>query len=220
MKNSKTIVLATIGLLVIGGLSVFALRSDDKAADNNTAASQTTSQQSTANIPKTETEKTLDSYTGDEFDRFYITNMTAHHQAAVDMAKLAQVQAKHSELKTLADDIITAQTKEMNDMLAWQKAWGYPPASGDMAVDHSAKGAMSNMATIMSTLESKTGDEFDKAFLQQMIIHHESAVAMSRPGIKNAGHQEVKDLSKAVIDAQTREISKMRQWQKDWGYES
>ena len=221
MKNSKAIILVTIGLLVIGGgLGAFALRGDDKAANNKPATSQSTNQQASADIPKTETEKILETYTGDEFDRFYIANMIAHHQGAVDMAKLAQAKAKHPELKTMADDIITAQTKEVNDMLKWQKDRGFPPTSGEMMVDHSAMGMMEEMATVMTTLESKTGDDFDKTFLEQMIVHHESAVAMSRPGSKNAGHQEVKDLTKAVIEAQMKEINQMRQWQSQWGYKS
>jgi uncharacterized protein (DUF305 family) len=30
----------------------------------------------------------------------------------------------------------------------------------------------------------------------------------------------VKDLTKAIVTAQTKEIKQMKQWQKDWGYES
>ncbi|OYX52854.1 hypothetical protein B7Y92_04595, partial [Candidatus Saccharibacteria bacterium 32-50-13] len=37
---------------------------------------------------------------------------------------------------------------------------------------------------------------------------------------KNAQHQELKDLTKAVVSAQTQEIKQMKQWQKDWGYEN
>jgi uncharacterized protein (DUF305 family) len=136
------------------------------------------------------------------------------------MAKIAQTNAKHIELKTMANDIISAQTTEINNMLSWQKAWGYPASSGEMMEDHSAMGMMDDMATAMTELEGKTGDDFDKAFLTQMIAHHESAVAMSRPGIKNAGHQEVKDLAKAVIEAQTKEIAQMRQWLAEWGYKN
>ena len=40
----------------------------------------------------------------DEFDKAFITGMIEHHQGAIDMAKLAQKQAKHEELKTMALD--------------------------------------------------------------------------------------------------------------------
>ena len=65
-------------------------------------------------------------------------------------------------------------------------------------------------------LDQLTGDDFDKAFLQQMTMHHAMAVMMARPAAANANHQEVKDLAQAMIDDQTREIAQMRAWAKDW----
>jgi uncharacterized protein (DUF305 family) len=33
-----------------------------------------------------------------------------------------------------------------------------------------------------------------------------------------AKHNEIKQLSQTIISAQQKEISEMKQWQKDWGY--
>lgn len=79
-------------------------------------------------------------------------------------------------------------------------------------------GMMDDMTGMMSELEGKTGDQFDKAFIEQMILHHQSAIDMAAPGEKNAEHQEIKNLTKEIISAQTREIEQMKQWQKEWGY--
>jgi len=65
-------------------------------------------------------------------------------------------------------------------------------------------------------LDQLSGDEFDKAFLAQMTMHHAMAVMMARPVVANASHQELKDLAQAMIDDQTREIAQMRSWAKDW----
>lgn len=62
---------------------------------------------------------------GDEFDKVFILEMIDHHQGAINMANLAKINAKHDEIKNLADDIITAQTKEIEMMREWQKSWGY-----------------------------------------------------------------------------------------------
>lgn len=51
--------------------------------------------------------------------------MVEHHQGAIDMAKPASSNASHQEVKDLAKEIITAQTKEINQMMQWQTAWGY-----------------------------------------------------------------------------------------------
>lgn len=62
---------------------------------------------------------------GDEFDEAFINLMIEHHQGAIDMANLAKVNAKHLEIKDLADDIITAQTNEIEMMREWNTTWGY-----------------------------------------------------------------------------------------------
>jgi uncharacterized protein (DUF305 family) len=72
------------------------------------------------------------------------------------------------------------------------------------------------MASMNAELEGKTGDEFDKAFLSEMIMHHEGAVGMAQAALTNANHQEIKDLANAIISAQNQEISQMKAWQKSW----
>jgi uncharacterized protein (DUF305 family) len=47
-------------------------------------------------------------------------------------------------------------------------------------------------------------------------MHHAMAVGMARPAAAQAAHQETKDLAKAIIDDQTKEIAQMRSWAKDW----
>lgn len=60
---------------------------------------------------------------GDAFDQAFLAEMIVHHQGAIDMAELALTDAKHTEIKELAKEIVTAQTKEIAQMKAWQKAW-------------------------------------------------------------------------------------------------
>lgn len=74
-------------------------------------------------------------------------------------------------------------------------------------------GAMDDM---MQGLAGKTGDAFDKAFLSEMIMHHEGAVEMAEAALKDAKHQEIKDMANAIISAQTTEIQQMKEWQKSW----
>lgn len=61
--------------------------------------------------------------TGDAFDAAFLSDMIVHHQGAIDMAEMALTYSNHAELKSLATDIITAQTKEISQMKAWQTAW-------------------------------------------------------------------------------------------------
>lgn len=76
----------------------------------------------------------LNGKTGDDFDKVFISEMIVHHQGAIDMANAAKTNAKHDEIKRMADDIISAQTKEINQMQAWQTEWDYKDSS---PTDHS-----------------------------------------------------------------------------------
>lgn len=65
----------------------------------------------------------LEGKTGDAFDKEFLSQMIVHHEGAVAMAKQVLAQSKRPELIKLANDIITAQTKEISMMQEWQKAW-------------------------------------------------------------------------------------------------
>lgn len=77
----------------------------------------------------------------------------------------------------------------------------------------SMHGAMGDM---MAGLSGKVGDEFDKAFLAGMIVHHEGAVEMAEAALQNATHQEIKTMANAIISAQSTEIQQMKEWQQSW----
>ena len=72
------------------------------------------------------------------------------------------------------------------------------------------------MDGMMAELEGKTGDEFDKAFLSEMIIHHEGAVDMANAVLENSKRPELLNLAKDIIKAQTSEIAQMKTWLTDW----
>lgn len=88
---------------------------------------------------------------------------------------------------------------------------------GDGRMMHNSSMGMSGaMDEMMQALEGKTGDEFDKAFLNEMIMHHQGAVEMAEAALENAKHEEIKTMAHAIISAQTTEIKQMQDWQKAW----
>lgn len=211
--NKKSISIIGVSLLLALSVGAYAIYKDSESTTSETQTAKTVQADTSS-----DTYKQYAAMTGETYDRNFIANMIAHHQGAVDMAKAAQANAKHSELKAMADNIVTAQEKEIADMLAWQKDWGYPPTSAEDMQDHSAMGMMDSMSGMMTELEGKAGDDFDKAFLEQMILHHQGAIDMAAPGKDNALRQEIKDLSSAIVNDQMKEIAQMRTWQNEWGY--
>lgn len=65
----------------------------------------------------------LEGKTGDAFDQAFISGMIMHHEGAVAMAQAALQNAKHQEIKDMAQAIISAQTQEINQMKAWGASW-------------------------------------------------------------------------------------------------
>lgn len=224
MNNKKlfTIIIVVLVLAAAGGALYYGLRGENTSKPNNPGMAGMNMGNSSNSDSLVDTNSSIykqyTAMTGEDYDKNFIANMIAHHQGAVDMAKLAQKNAKHQELKSMADDIVAAQEKEIADMQSWQKAWGYPSTSAGNMMDHSAMGMMDDMASMTTKLEGKTGDDFDKAFIEQMIMHHQSAIDMAAPGQKNAKHQEIKDLAAAIVTAQSKEIKQMKDWQTAWGY--
>ena len=57
------------------------------------------------------------------FDKTFIEDMIPHHQMAVMMAQMLQSSTDRPEMKQLAEDIIIAQTREINSMRGWYRQW-------------------------------------------------------------------------------------------------
>ena len=212
MKKRFIMILIASAVIIAGaGVAVYALNRPETTMPDSMPGMSMSASDGTE-ITNSATYQQYASLNGETYDKAFLSNMIVHHQGAVDMAKLAVTNAKHQELKDLANTIITAQQKEITNMTAWQKQWNYPSTSTD-----SMMGSMDGMTAMLT---GKTGNDFDKAFIEQMIQHHQSAIEMAMPGTTNASHQEVKDLSSAIVTAQTSEITQMKQWQKAWGYTS
>ena len=62
-----------------------------------------------------------------------------------------------------------------------------------------------------SALSGMMGD-IDRHFIEQMIPHHEDAVAMAELALTRAEHPELRGLAETIIRDQTREIDQMETW--------
>lgn len=57
------------------------------------------------------------------FDIAFIDLMIPHHQDAIDAARILQRQSTRPEMQALAQEIINAQLKEIDEMRIWRQAW-------------------------------------------------------------------------------------------------
>jgi uncharacterized protein (DUF305 family) len=85
---------------------------------------------------------------------------------------------------------------------------------GRMMKNHGDMASM--MHDMNASLEGKVGDDFDKAFLQEMIVHHEGAVAMAEKVLEVSKKEELRSLATDIITAQNKEIEMMATWLATW----
>jgi uncharacterized protein (DUF305 family) len=65
----------------------------------------------------------LSGKTGDALDEAFLEGMIVHHQGAIEMSKVLVAGTKRPELQKLGNDIIAAQTKEIEMMQQWHTNW-------------------------------------------------------------------------------------------------
>jgi len=151
-----------------------------------------------------------------QIDGAFITSMVPHHQDALDMAELAHERARHREIKTLAGEIIDAQSRGIEQFtLAHQRIFGQPLPTGGMM--HGDLGLSEDqMGTSMDMGQLEDAREFDRTFIDMMIRHHQGAIRMAQAELKRGEDAELKDLARAIVAAQSREIEKMNSWRRSW----
>lgn len=155
------------------------------------------------------------------YDLRFIDAMRFHHQGAIAMAKEAQQKSKRPEIKKLAQDIIKAQNREINQLKQWRQAWypkaGDKPMAYDTKMGHMMQMSSNQMQGMMMMGDlGAAGSQFDLRFINAMIPHHEGAVTMAEDALKKSQRPEVKQLAREIITSQQKEIAQMKQWRKAW----
>lgn len=130
--NKNTILAVIFGLVVgVGGtLGVSAMTSNNEPKQATTTQQQTSTDNSSMSMA--DMTKQLEGLSGDAYDKAFMEMMIKHHQSAIDMAKLSETRAKNQEIKTLSQNIISAQEKEISEMQQWQMDWGYTSSESSM----------------------------------------------------------------------------------------
>ena len=62
----------------------------------------------------------------------------------------------------------------------------------------------------------KRADPFDKAFIDYMTMHHETAIAAAKIALEKSRRAEIKDMAEKMIDAQADEVDQMKRWRSAW----
>ncbi len=145
-------------------------------------------------------------------DKAFIDAMVPHHEGAVEMAQVALKHAGHPEIEELAEDIVSAQEKEIKELKGIkQEEFG----TSDVPM-HMSGGQMRAMGMMEDPQQLADKKPFDEAFIDAMILHHESAIAMAEVSENRTDDPRIRELAKNIVSAQEKEIAQMKRWRQEW----
>jgi uncharacterized protein (DUF305 family) len=144
-------------------------------------------------------------------DERFIDAMVPHHQGAIDIAEVALKNAEHERIKQLSRNIISAQQAEIEELKAIKEEFGTSQVPMEMSPQQ-----MQMMGMMTNPQELANREPFDKAFIDAMIPHHQSAIVMAQVAYEESENPEIKELAQNIVSAQQSEIEQMRQWREEW----
>jgi uncharacterized protein (DUF305 family) len=145
-------------------------------------------------------------------DRRFIDAMVPHHQGAIEMARVALKNAERQEIMQLSRNIVSTQQAEIEELKSIKKEeFGTSEVPMEMSPQQ-----MRAMGMMMNPEHLVRSEPFDKAFINAMIPHHQSAIYMANVALKNTNNPRIRELANNIVDAQTREIEQMKEWRQQW----
>ncbi|MET3808408.1 uncharacterized protein (DUF305 family) [Nakamurella sp. UYEF19] len=201
------------------------------ASAANTSASSTAAPATSSTAAATSTSGSVAMQPGADgpfkaADVTFAQQMLIHHQGAVAMADLAPTRASSTKVKALAAQIKAEQTPEIQQMTGWLAVWAPHPAMSGMSSSPDAMGGMAGMGSDtgsasasmpgmmtdaqMGQLTAATGAQFDKLFLQLMIVHHQGALTMAKTEKADGGNTAALALADSIMSSQSAEITTMQ----------
>jgi uncharacterized protein (DUF305 family) len=159
-------------------------------------------------------------------DLLFLSHMIVHHEQALVLTALVPSRTKREEFVRFARYLDGAQRAEIDHMqglLDLAAARGQETPHHEMHGDPPMAGMLSRAQ--MAAIEAASGAQFERLWLEGMIIHHEGALDMARAqqerefasGRRSYGLDTLVD---DILVVQRAEITKMKAWLTQWGLSS
>lgn len=140
-------------------------------------------------------------------DQDFAMMMKMHHQTAVDMAQYELQNGKDGDMKTMAQNMIDDQKKEIAELDAFLKEHTAAVANHKFA--DAMKATMDSMKIDGKGL---TNNIVDRDFAILMKMHHQQAIDMSKLETDYGTHEKLKSMAKNITDKQQKEIKSLDNW--------
>jgi uncharacterized protein (DUF305 family) len=219
MTNTSKFVFGALAVVLLSGVAYTQLpkvRPDNMAVMDHSAMMNANASESTRDYEAamgTMMKGMMAPMTGKP-DLDFVQGMMAHHQGAIDMAKVVLQYGKDAEIKTLAENVVKTQGGEiafMKDWLAKADQTTLP-----LSVD-SNKANERTMSAMMKNMTMAYSGNADVDFVKGMIPHHQGAIDMVKVALQFAKDPALLKLAGDIVAAQDGEITFMSAWLKKNG---
>jgi putative membrane protein len=122
-------------------------------------------------------------------DRKFLDKAAAHGVAEVEMGKLAQQKGASQQVKDFGARMVQDHGKANDELKTLASAKGMAPAAKPDK-EHEKK---------LASLQDKSGTDFDKAYMKEMVADHKKDVAEFRKQAKSAKDPEVKAFAEKTL---------------------
>jgi uncharacterized protein (DUF305 family) len=139
-----------------------------------------------------------------ETDMAFATDMLTHHEQTLDAADVARTRGKDPIVRRSARDLITLQSVEAQTLRSVKKVLAEAGVEkGDLGVGPSA----------LNPGELRNAGDFDRAYADAMIRHHELALKMTAAELRSGEHAELRRMSRDIADLARFQIRQLKRVQ-------
>lgn len=162
--------------------------------------------------------ETLAGLEGEELEITFLAEIIPHHRAAIEMSQLELERGVSPDIRTHAENIIADQQHQIEQFTRWLDQWyGLTPDEAKAQVPAEAQEEMKileeetqMMIEELSAVEA--GEDFDVAFVQKMIPHHNSGIIEFLEPQSRAVHPQLRVAATAGITTQQAQVADFRTW--------
>jgi uncharacterized protein (DUF305 family) len=132
--------------------------------------------------------------------------MSQHHRGGIEMAKMEESSGANADIKALAARIRQGQEKDVPELQAHAKKH----KTSSRAAQHEKEMQKEHSAS-MAKMKSARGEALDRAFVTEMIKHHQSGLEMIKQ--TQFKDQQLKAIADKIAASQGQELQELQQHQ-------
>lgn len=138
--------------------------------------------------------------TANATDRLFVAEMIPHHHLGMELIDQATRRVDDTRLRRLVFEMGAYHQSELDQLHRWAKEWNVVPLDDFPGrID----------AERLADLAALSGAEYDTAWLELMIEHHEGAIEIAERQMKAGSFDDSIDMASTVREVQRGDIEKM-----------